>query len=201
MCAGVTKQRLAASRSRAPPAAVVHGVKGCAVPLQPEEAGRHRDRLRVSPPDTTAMTTARDITRCSAPFLSSFARSTTVRGVTRFGAFGVLAAFVAACAPAPMPIPRSSTDPSSPNAPEGVTPAATATPLAAPAPRERHEGHHHHHRHGHGAPAAQQGSGEAHAGAQEGGASVVHVCPMHPEVTSNGPGICPKCNMKLVPKK
>jgi hypothetical protein len=27
------------------------------------------------------------------------------------------------------------------------------------------------------------------------------VCPMHPEVTSTTPGVCPKCNMKLVPKK
>ena len=29
----------------------------------------------------------------------------------------------------------------------------------------------------------------------------VYACPMHPEVTSNAPGTCPKCNMKLVPKK
>lgn len=28
-----------------------------------------------------------------------------------------------------------------------------------------------------------------------------HVCPMHPEVTSKSPGVCPKCNMKLVPKQ
>jgi FtsP/CotA-like multicopper oxidase with cupredoxin domain len=26
-----------------------------------------------------------------------------------------------------------------------------------------------------------------------------YVCPMHPEVTSNSPGTCPKCGMKLVP--
>jgi hypothetical protein len=31
-------------------------------------------------------------------------------------------------------------------------------------------------------------------------AATVYVCPMHPEVTSGEPGICPKCNMKLVPK-
>jgi hypothetical protein len=31
--------------------------------------------------------------------------------------------------------------------------------------------------------------------------SALHVCPMHPEVTSNQPGICPKCKMKLVPKR
>jgi hypothetical protein len=28
----------------------------------------------------------------------------------------------------------------------------------------------------------------------------VYVCPMHPEVTSDKPGRCPKCHMKLEPK-
>lgn len=27
----------------------------------------------------------------------------------------------------------------------------------------------------------------------------MYVCPMHPEVTSNAPGNCPKCGMALVP--
>lgn len=31
--------------------------------------------------------------------------------------------------------------------------------------------------------------------------AVVYTCPMHPEVTSNKPGKCPKCNMDLVVKK
>lgn len=32
--------------------------------------------------------------------------------------------------------------------------------------------------------------------------AVVYACPMHPEVTANEPGqVCPKCNMKLVPRK
>lgn len=31
-------------------------------------------------------------------------------------------------------------------------------------------------------------------------AKPVYVCPMHPEVTSGAPGLCPKCNMKLEPK-
>jgi hypothetical protein len=28
-----------------------------------------------------------------------------------------------------------------------------------------------------------------------------YVCPMHPDVTSNEPGRCPRCGMKLVPAK
>ncbi len=29
----------------------------------------------------------------------------------------------------------------------------------------------------------------------------VYVCPMHPEVTSNGPGTCSKCGMALVERR
>ena len=31
-------------------------------------------------------------------------------------------------------------------------------------------------------------------------ARTAYVCPMHPEVVSDAPGLCPKCNMKLEPK-
>ena len=31
-------------------------------------------------------------------------------------------------------------------------------------------------------------------------AKTLYVCPMHPEVVSETPGLCPKCNMKLDPK-
>ncbi|HSA78642.1 MAG TPA: heavy metal-binding domain-containing protein, partial [Nitrospirota bacterium] len=29
--------------------------------------------------------------------------------------------------------------------------------------------------------------------------SVIHICPMHPEVRQGGPGMCPKCGMALEP--
>jgi hypothetical protein len=31
--------------------------------------------------------------------------------------------------------------------------------------------------------------------------AATYVCPMHPEVTDDKPGQCPKCGMKLEPKK
>ena len=31
-------------------------------------------------------------------------------------------------------------------------------------------------------------------------AAALYACPMHPDVTSDTPGACPKCGMKLVPK-
>ena len=31
--------------------------------------------------------------------------------------------------------------------------------------------------------------------------SQVYTCPMHPEVLSHEPGLCPECNMNLVPKE
>jgi hypothetical protein len=102
----------------------------------------------------------------------------------KLGLAPTLLGMVTACSPAPMPTSQSSRDPSSPTAPEGVTPpvAASATPPATGA----HEGHDH-----------ASTSSPADAGSQ----ATVYVCPMHPEVTSSTPGVCPKCNMKLVPKK
>ena len=83
---------------------------------------------------------------------------------------------LAACSPGPAPVSRSLRDPSNPSAAEGVMPS----------------------QHAHAGLAA----GFDPAATSEGGApSTVYVCPMHPEVTSSVPGQCPKCGMKLVPRK
>jgi hypothetical protein len=36
---------------------------------------------------------------------------------------------------------------------------------------------------------------------QQGVAAAVYACPMHPDVTSDEPGTCPRCGMTLVTKK
>jgi hypothetical protein len=77
--------------------------------------------------------------------------------------------------------PRSNTEM------QRLRPAATLSGDAfdAPAPASVSEA----------AKAAQGGGHEGHQ------ATTVYSCPMHPEVTSDQPGTCPKCGMALVPKK
>jgi hypothetical protein len=70
--------------------------------------------------------------------------------------------------------PEPSAVESSEPAPSATAPSATA-PKAPPKPAPRAGG---------AAPAA-----------------VSYTCPMHPEIVRPGPGRCPKCGMKLVPKK
>lgn len=48
------------------------------------------------------------------------------------------------------------------------------------------------------APPAASGNGSA---APPSGTQVVYACPMHADVTSSGPGDCPKCGMALVRKE
>jgi len=111
-----------------------------------------------------------------------------------------LISLLGACSPAPMPISRGTSDPSNPSAPEGVSPMLAAAPSTLPA--EAPAGGHEHHQDASRAPQPQSAHAD-HAAATDGGAKGAgYVCPMHPEVTSTSPGsVCPKCNMKLVPKK
>ena len=99
---------------------------------------------------------------------------------------GAALAMVGACSPGPAPVSRSPRDPSSPSAPEGIAPLTSAPALLS---SEGHASSEHEHAEG------------LDAIADGGPAGVVYVCPMDPEVTSNAPGSCPKCHMKLVPKK
>lgn len=90
---------------------------------------------------------------------------------------------VLACSPAPAPVSRASTDPSSPNAPEGVVAEMSS---ASPA---------------HGNPPSAHSHAHARSGADAAPQATTYVCPMHREVTSSTPGVCPKCGMQLVPKR
>lgn len=105
---------------------------------------------------------------------------------------------LAACSLAPAPVSASPNDPSNPRAAEGSTPAV-------PTAQARNEENHHAsgaHAHAHGEHGAHTHDAEsASAGGSTGDAAATYSCPMHPEVTSSTPGVCPKCNMRLVPAK
>lgn len=83
-----------------------------------------------------------------------------------------------ACAAGPMEVSRSRRDPSNPNAAEGTPPLASTAASSATHEHSEHE----------------------HTASSE-TVAATYVCPMHPDVTASAPGLCPKCNMKLVPKE
>lgn len=102
--------------------------------------------------------------------------------------FFVLGGAVAACSPAPAPVAHAANDPSNPDAPEGTPVLSSAS---SPTPHAHHEG---------ASPLAAPHEGHADP-ADAPAMDTVYVCPMHPDVTSKEPGECPKCHMKLVPRK
>jgi hypothetical protein len=81
-----------------------------------------------------------------------------------------------------------------------------AAPAGSSSGTDPHAGHAHWHE-GHDADGAsapeQHGQAASAPKAQDGSnaAAVSYTCPMHPEVEQDKPGACPKCGMKLVPKK
>lgn len=131
--------------------------------------------------------------------MSSARQRISIASPKTFTMIGALCAFalVGACSPGPMPVSQSPRDPSSPAAPEGTTPVVASAAAPGPSSSDAHA----HHAHGNHAAGHAHHAEPAAAGAEGDPQGTVYVCPMDPEVTSNAPGICPKCNMKLVPKK
>lgn len=112
---------------------------------------------------------------------------------------GFVLSLLLACSAGPEPVANSPHDPSSPAAAEAATPShlAGAEEGAPPAGNAESAGSEH------PAPATEPHAGHGSHGsaATQGSAEVAYTCPMHPEVVSKTPGVCPKCNMNLVPKK
>jgi hypothetical protein len=77
---------------------------------------------------------------------------------------------------------RSDFDPAAESGATSAPPEHSGHDHAAPAPEAGHD---------HAAPAADD----------KAPAQVTFTCPMHPEIERAEPGTCPKCGMKLVPKK
>ena len=97
--------------------------------------------------------------------------------VTSIGILTVLLAGGCASVPAePTRNLPAALDPANPAAPEGVAPPLLS--MEAAEPPHQHAASPHEHT-----------------------ARPLYVCPMHPEVTSDRPGQCPKCGMKLEQKK
>jgi hypothetical protein len=120
--------------------------------------------------------------------------------MTKFFSLAVAALLAGGCARTTQPQPLSSDHPASIDAEASFLPepSNTLSQKEPVGPSNTQAGNEAHQHGGHGgmqhnmtpAPAEQSGATtQPHA---------AYVCPMHPEVTSDKPGKCPKCGMKLV---
>ncbi len=92
---------------------------------------------------------------------------------------------LAGCTVTPPPTAGRAQNPASPAAAESPRPPYVPPPAAPTS----------------GSPEAAPSGDEHHASSPgtESREAVTYTCPMHPEVRSSEPGVCPKCGMTLVP--
>jgi hypothetical protein len=135
---------------------------------------------------------------------------------TRFTCFALTLALLTGCTGQPDQTKVPTEHPANPAAAEAPVPPSSQTLASPTTGTESNEagssaasvhagGHDHGASHGGTAAAAPDAAGESTAAtappaAGAKGGATVYTCPHHPEVTSDKPGECPKCHMKLRPR-
>jgi len=100
-------------------------------------------------------------------------------------AAALIASAVGGCAARPFEYSISAAHPAAPDAPAGALHRDSPRWISGETSEANHDGAATDHDHADGDAPGDAG----------------YACPMHPEVTSSGPGRCPKCNMPLEPRQ